>query len=198
MSLSFWIGYLTSFFFFPHGHAPYHSQKKTIWANSGARAGLKGQVPSILVRAHQFGCARARIIFYFLFCFEWYAPKKHTMPKKIKSSRRQVGRARAPRPTHHRSLPLSQGLRHPREVLGRRRDPHLLPVPEQPRGGRCVFLVACKLVAFGKLPGVSFELHESQNARVKKPYRVPPTFAQFQLQNNDSKPTSCSKRLTRS
>ena len=62
-------------------------------------------------------------------------------------------------------------------------------------GARCVFRGASNLVVFGKLHGVSFELHESQNARVKKPYRVPHLHKQLQ---NDSKPTSCQLFLTQS
>ena len=53
----------------------------------------------------KFGCARARIIFIYLF-FLGGMVKKNTMPTKRKSGRRQSGCARAPQPINHRPLPL--------------------------------------------------------------------------------------------
>ena len=59
---------------------------------------------------------------------------------------------------------------------------------------RVVFLVGPATYLFsGNRTELVFELHESQNARVKKPYRVPHLHKQLQ---NDSKPTSCGKKLT--
>ena len=77
--------YLLLFIFFTMViHHTFRKTKKNDLGEFGCARGPKAQVPPIRVRAHQSGCARARIIFYFLFYFVWYPPKKDTMPKKKK------------------------------------------------------------------------------------------------------------------